>query len=400
MPASTLVTGVRTIKESTRFANQDHPTKTALLDARFIAGDCEKFDELEAAFFKDCIVGKEYAYLEERSEVIRARHRKHGRTAHRQHPHVKMGCGGLRDYHNLIWLIWVLQKSRDLHDLVESKQLSLLAYSEIEDAYEFLMRVRTELHFIQETRSGDVMTLRHQGIIATDFDYPGNTIIQRSENFMRDYYRHTRSLYQHGRSLMQAFHLEVESSTSNPIPIVGALAARFHRKQEDEFEGFISRDGLIFPGETDPFEENPRNMMRFFLHTQQRGLRTSPEIRKLLKDHWYDIDEAFRRSRSNRETFEQILQNRGQVAHILRQMHRVGFLGRYIPEFGQLTDLVQHEFFHQYTADEHTLRCIDELDRVLGSEDPKERVFQKNLSGCPRSGCPLCRADHARHWPG
>ena len=369
--------GVRTIKEATRFANQDHPTKTAFLDARFIAGDGEVFDEFEAAFFKECIVGKEHEYLKERSEVIRARHRKHGRTPHRQEPHVKMGCGGLRDYHNLIWLIWMLQKSRDLKDLVTSKQLSLLAYSEIEAAYEFLMRVRNELHYIQKNGSGDIMTLRHQGIIATHFDYAGKSIIQRSENFMREYYGHTKALYQHGTSLMQAFHLEVEASTSNPVPIIGALAARFHRKGVDEFEGFEVRDGLIFPGVEDPFAKNPRQMMRFFLHTQQRGLKTSPEIRKLFKDHWYDIDESFRRSRRNRETFEQILQNRGQVAQILRQMHRVGFMGRYIPEFGHLTDLVQHEFFHQYTADEHTLRCIDMLDGLLQSEDPKEQFFRK-----------------------
>ncbi|MDF1753882.1 MAG: [protein-PII] uridylyltransferase [Verrucomicrobiales bacterium] len=369
--------GVRTIREATKFANKDHPTKTAFLDARLIAGDAEKFDEFETAFFNECIKGKEVSYLKERSEVIRARHRKHGRTPHRQEPHVKMGCGGLRDYHNLIWLIWMLEKSRNLYDLVKSKRLTLLAYSEIEEAYEFLMRVRNELHFIQKGNAGDIMTLRHQGIIATHFEYKGGTIIKRSENFMRDYYRHTKALYQHGRSLMQAFHLDVEDSTSNPIPIVGALAARFQRNEVNEFEGFESRGNLIFPGKEDPFAGKPNQMMRFFLHTQQRGLKTSPEIRKLFKDHWYEIDDSFRRSRSNRETFEQILQNRGQVAHILRQMHRVEFLGRYLPEFGQLTDLVQHEFFHQYTADEHTLRCIDELDRILQSDDPKEQVFRE-----------------------
>lgn len=370
--------GTRTIKEATRFANQDHPTKTALLDARLITGDKAKFEVFENAFFKECIKGKEKKYLEDRSHEIRKRHRKYGRTVHRQEPQVKLGCGGLRDYHNLIWMIWVLQKSRDLHSLVKSGQLSEIAYTAIEEAYQFLMLVRNELHFIQKGKQGDIMTLRLQGIIATNLKYPGSTIIKRSEQFMREYYGHTRALYQHGTSLMQAFELDVEDSILSPVPIVGALAARFHPKKRAKFDGFVSKDGLVFAdGDDDPFKEDTKRLMRFFLHTQQRGLHTSPEIRKLFKLHWDDIDAPFQQCRINKEVFEQILQSRGQVAQVLRQMHRVGFLGRYIPEFGVLTDLVQHEFFHQYSADEHTLRCIDELDRVHRSDEPKEQFFKE-----------------------
>ena len=149
---------VHSVPGAIKFANDDHKTKTALLDARCIAGDPDLFDDFEDRFFKKCIKGQKKAYLAERTVDILQRHKKYHRTIHLQEPNVKESCGGLREYHNLIWVLWVLERTRDLNFLVKKKRLSVSAFKEIENAYEFLMRVRNSLHYVQQRRSGDILT--------------------------------------------------------------------------------------------------------------------------------------------------------------------------------------------------------------------------------------------------
>ena len=110
--------------------------------------------------------------------------------------------------------------------------------------------------------------------------------------------------------------------------------------------------------------------MRVFLVAQQRGARLHPDTGQLIRQHLHLVDNAFLRDTHVRETFPGNPRPARQRGPALRSMHELGFLGKFMPEFGRLTCLVQHEFYHQYTADEHTLVCLQKLDQTWNSQEP------------------------------
>jgi [protein-PII] uridylyltransferase len=289
-----------------------------------------------------------------------------------QEPNVKESCGGMRDYHCIQWVARVKTGSAKLDDLVEKKLLTASACREIEEAYDFIHRVRNELHY-HTGKGTDQLTLQLQGVVATAFAYPQRNILRSTEAFMRDYYRHTRHIYQHTTSLMEAFQIEQDTRAETGI----RSFLTFRKKSREEFDGFIARDGRLFPAQPDIFKDDPNRLMRLFQHCQVRNLKLSPQIRRLIANHWGDIDRPFRYSKANRLVFQAILERKGETARILRLMHRIGFLGRYLPEFGALDCLVQHEFFHRYTADEHTLRCVEQLDALVSETNPRRQIYKR-----------------------
>ncbi len=366
----------RSVAECVAEAKRDQENKTSLMDARLITGDPALFQQFQTSFAKECINKGQAAFFELRRQDLRSRHEKYSHTVFLQEPNVKESCGGMRDYHCIQWVARVKRGSAKLQDLVESKLLTAAACQEIEDAYDFLHRVRNELHY-HTGKGTDQLTLQLQGVVAMAFNYPQRDILRGTEAFMRDYYRHTRHIYQHTTSLMEAFQIEQESRAESGI----RSFLTFRRKSREEFDGFIARDGRLFPANADIFTDDPQRLMRLFQHCQVRNLKLSPEIRRLIANHWGDIDRPFRYAKTNRQVFQAILERKGDVARILRLMHRIGFLGRYLPEFGALDCLVQHEFFHRYTADEHTLRCVEQLDELITDTDPRREIYRRLFHG-------------------
>jgi len=64
------------------------------------------------------------------------------------------------------------------------------------------------------------------------------------------------------------------------------------------------------------------------------------------------------------EGFLEILRNPLRVAETLRDMHHLQFLNHFIPEFGHIYCKVQHDAYHIYTVDIHSLFAIEEIVKL------------------------------------
>ena len=362
----------RSIKEAITQANRDMRTKTSMLESRYLAGDAELAREFRDQFRSKCVAGNERRYVEMRMQDQIARHKKFGDSVYMQEPHLKSGCGGLRDYQNLLWMTYFKEGALTTTHLVGKDWLSESDQRRIERAYDFLLRIRTDLHYATG-RATDFLHLNMQEQIAKRLNYSSERGQLRSEALMREYYEHTRNIFRVTERITEQFAsgraTERTRSLFSFLPLV--------RSDETRVGPLFIRNGQLNTDQRDLFHKDPAQMMHVFQLAQQRALDVSPDLADLLNRSLRQITRTYQYAKAPREVFKTILSQKGEVGRILRMMHRVDFLGRYIPEFGQLTCLVQHEFRHRYTADEHTLVCIDKLDALAQTADPKLVSYRK-----------------------
>src|SRR6266480_3678638 len=367
----------RSIKEAIAQANRDMRTKTAMLESRFLAGDAELAQEFREQFCSKCVDGYEQEYVQMRMQDQVARHKKFGDSVYLQEPNLKSGCGGLRDYQNLLWMTYFKEGSLSTNQLVGKDWLSESDQRRIEAAYDFLLRLRTDLHYAT-ARATDILHLNLQEQIAKRLDYSPRNGQLSSETLMRDYYEHTRDIFRVTERITEQF---VSGRVTSRTRSLFSFLPLIRPDKIPIGDSFFVRSKQLHPARRDLFRKEPEQMMRAFQLAQERALDLSPELADLLSRSLGQVTRTYQYARGPRAMFKSILSQKGQVGRIVRMMHRVDFLGRYIPEFGQLTCLVQHEFLHRYTADEHTLVCIHKLDALTQTNDPKlvpyRKIFEK-----------------------
>ncbi|MFN7621803.1 MAG: HD domain-containing protein, partial [Acidobacteriota bacterium] len=240
---------------------------------------------------------------------------------------------------------------------------------EMRGAYDFTLRIRNELHF-QTGRHTDVLSLGLQQQVAPRFGYEDTPHSQASELFMRDYYLRARRL-----NALTTWHLD---------QLVNRHEKRrwFKRRRiEPAVGGFVMRDGVLDLDERAGGLDSARAMLAFG-YAQATGSGLSPAlqaaVRGLLEGGVAPCEADQDATRVEvRQALLRIMGATGKVARGLRLMHNLDFLGRVLPEFGRVTCLVQHDLYHRYTVDEHTLRALEVLDELAESRGKSTERYRE-----------------------
>ncbi len=369
----------RTVDQAFAEARRDIQTKTALLEARFIAGSQGLFDAFAQAYRTFSTSESPKEYIAARLEDQAQRRAKFDDIIFNQEPDIKNGVGGLRDYQNALWMARVKLGITTIDELATQNYLKQEEVEEFLKAYDFLQRVRNELHF-QSSRATDLLTLDLQPKVAWNLGYLQPEIIPRVERFMQDYYRAAQSIFRISKLVESHLALGLRQEAAARFSIREALrAGRFQKSQH--LDGFVRRGSELAAEKPTVFQEDPVRLIRIFRHCQQLGCTIDFHLGQLIRAS-RPLLAGILRSEDASVCFRAILAEMGNVYPTLTQMHELGILGGFIPEFDALTCFVQHEYYHRYTADYHTLNAIRELDRIFAEPEPMALKYREALHEC------------------
>jgi len=350
---------VRTIAECRQQAEQDITIATNLLETRFICGEDSLFFGLQQLTVTNKTWDEKQFYQNKLAEQ-KQRHLKYNDTANNLEPNLKESPGGLRDLQVISWIAQQHFGVTDLKGLYDKGFLESNEYDILDQAQRFLWRVRFVLHMLAGRKQEKLM-IDFQREIAVQLGYQDDDKRLAVEHFMKAYYLCARHVEQMNELLAQLFeeNIILAEQPKHITPI--------NRR-------FQVHNGYLETLNSGIFAFRPYAMLELFLilqqHSEIKGVRADT-IRQL-HAHLHLINDRFRADIQSRSLFMEIIRQTSSISHEFRRMNKLGVLGAYLPMFGVIVGQMQHDLFHTYTVDEHTLFLVRNLRRFSCEEYKEE----------------------------
>lgn len=357
---------VRTVADCVELALTDATVKTSMMEARFLAGSPELFQEFHARFMKKVVTKATDAYLDRKLEERRREYDKFGETVYLLEPNVKKSRGGLRDLHLLQWAGLARYQAPTIRELSDRGILARADYQAIVEAREFLWRVRALLH-VHAGMAQEILNFDEQVWLAKHFGFQDQPHLLAVEQFMQQYYRHTVGLHERCTRF-------VERCRSVPL---WRRMARFLPAPRIE-ECFVVRGGVLTVAEDKRAKvlESPVLLLKLFDLARARQLTIVPPLLEDIHRHVDAVSaEAYRTPEVSR-IFLSVLSGPG-TAKTLEAMHRAHLLEKIIPVFANVRGLMQFNQYHKYTVDEHSLLAVAKVEALAQDQGVLGEVYRE-----------------------
>lgn len=339
---------VRTVQQCVDIARDDITVATNIMESRTLVGDESLRLELQALAAPDQLWPADEFFRAKWDEQI-LRHQKYNDTEYNLEPNIKNAPGGLRDIQVVSWVVKRYFQVRTLKQLHGKSFFTEEEFSMLYSGEEFLWRVRYGLHMVAK-RAEERLLFDHQRELAKLFGYSDTSESLAVEQFMHKYYRTVLALRELNDVMLQYLQ-EVVLSKKTEQQVL-ALNERFQ-----------VRDNYIEAIHHDVFVQQPSALLEIFVlmaqHPEIEGVHATTI--RLLRENRHLIDEDYRQDPKNTQLFMKLLQQSTGLVEQLKRMTRYGILGLYLPEFGRVTGQMQHDLFHIYTVDAHTLKVVQNM---------------------------------------
>ena len=333
---------VRTAKQCAAAAAENVTVMTNLLERRMIVGQIDMEATLNKQVEKVWPADRFFhAKMAEQTE----RHNKHGITEFDLEPNVKESPGGLRDIQTIHWIAKRAYKVSGLEKLAGKGFYTEEEYNSLKNAEIFLWRVRYGLHTLSK-RPKEQLDFESQRQLAKMFGYEDTPQRLAVEQFMQRYYQTASIVREITDVLTQLLGEELSNQETLAITPVN--------------ERFQLRGHYIETTSDDVFTDNPSALLEIFviLSRDKSILGIHGETIRLIRTNGHLINDGFREKQENRQLFIELLRSPNHLMFPLQLMSRYSILGRYLPEFGDIMGLTQHDLFHIYPVDIHTMAVV------------------------------------------
>ena len=352
----------RDIKTFINLANEDLTVATSLLQGRFLWGNKKVYQDLQTEF-KSLIRSKKDSYIDATLKARKLRYESTGSSIYMMEPHIKEGEGGLRDFHEVFWIAKVLDDVESYYYFVEKKIILEEEYRELIKAYDFLLKIRNQMHLICNKKC-DVLVFPLQEEVAKKLGYASKyddeeTLRESVERMMKLYYLNAKSINSITKRILKTL---TEKDELEPCEFI------------DDVFGRTSTELEVL--NIEKFEKNPVNILKAFRYYKELGLDFSPPLEYLIRKNEKKVKENIDDpdiKRIVREIFGSV-QN---LPKTLRKMQEFFVLDDLIPEFGYQRCHFQYDAYHKYTTDAHAIKAVEMLESLYKMDNPeKKKMFE------------------------